>query len=151
MRPHSAADQAPRAPGSVPPAVDPGPGLWAQLTRGDCILAALVLLAFGLSVAWRAWWAPAGDLVRIEVGGRLLGEYSLAAPRLVRVEGPAGVSLVEIGPAGARIAAAPCAQQACRRQGRVARHGEAIVCVPNRLIVTVIGTADPAAVDAVSR
>ena len=128
-----------------------GPGPAIRLTRGDRALAAVVLVACGASLAWRLAWAPAAETVRVEVAGRLVGEYPLVEARSVRIAGPAGTSVVEIGPDGARIAVAPCPQQTCRRQGWVRRQGESIVCVPNQLIVTVTGNAGRAAVDAVSR
>ena len=52
---------------------------------------------------------------------------------------------------GVRLTEAPCRQQICRRQGRISRRGETIVCVPNRLVIAITGAAGSRDVDAVVR
>ncbi len=93
---------------------------------------------------------------RAEPGRRVLvqsGEaarvYDLAESAVHAVGGPLGISQVEVGPQGVRITASPCRQQRCVLRGWALRRGDAIVCVPNKVVLTLLG--EHAGIDAVVR
>lgn len=73
----------------------------------------------------------------------------LAEHRILTLAGPLGESIIEISARGARITASPCAHQVCVRRGWISRRGEVAVCLPNRLIIKIMGAAVD--VDAVVR
>ena len=124
---------------------------WRVLTRADKILIVAVLLAaLGLEMGQRID-APPGGMAVIEVEGVRLATLSLDQPRKMRVEGPMGSSEVEIGVRGARIVRAPCLHGMCVRRGWVHREGEVVVCVPNRLVLAIVGGEERNDVDAVIR
>ncbi len=70
----------------------------------------------------------------------------------VEVQGPLGVTVVDVGPDGARVVSSPCPLQICVRTGEIRRPGQVAACVPNRVAVRVMGRkAGDAGVDAVGR
>jgi len=66
------------------------------------------------------------------------------------VEGPLGTTVVVVEDGTASIVSSPCPHQVCVGMGAVSGAGQATVCVPNRVVVTVEG-AGPAPTDAVTR
>lgn len=80
-----------------------------------------------------------GTDVYLEVDGKL--EYSLPLDnnRTISVNGLIGNTIVEISGKKVRIKEAHCQNQICVRQGWVSKG--AIVCLPNRIVVIVGGSA----------
>ena len=75
---------------------------------------------------------------------------SFGASERVEVEGPLGVTVVELSGGEARVVSSPCPHRLCVKMGAASAPGEAVVCVPNRVAVTVVGDG-PASTDAVTR
>ena len=93
---------------------------------------------------------------RVEPGQRVLVQsaddarvYDLADQAVHSVTGPLGVSQVEVGPQGVRMVSSPCRQQRCVLRRWALRRGDAIVCVPNKVVLTLLG--EHAGLDAVVR
>ncbi|MEZ4386317.1 MAG: NusG domain II-containing protein [Candidatus Krumholzibacteriia bacterium] len=59
------------------------------------------------------------------------------AERRLELRGPAGLTSVLVGEAGARVVAASCRHQTCRRLGAVSQPGQLVACAPNRLVLRV--------------
>jgi hypothetical protein len=112
----------------------------------------VVLLLLCLAAWWPALRAPTGRTVIIERDGKALFRAPLNAERSVRLAGPLGPTVVEIRGGRVWISASSCPLHLCQRQGAIARRGELLVCVPNRLLVRIAGQADPSdAYDLLSR
>lgn len=103
----------------------------------------LVVLLAGLTLAallaWQAWGAGPAREVLVYAGEEVLGRYPLDEPRRLRVHGPLGDSVIEIGAGGVRFAASPCAHKLCLRAGRLDYAGAAAACLPNRVSLLVTG------------
>ncbi len=113
--------------------------------KGDLLLVVGVLLvALGL-MAVRALPASSGNrFLRVELDGVLLEEipFNEADIKKFPIEFPAGTATVEI--AGGRVRVLPmpketCPLGICSSIGWVEQAGDAIVCLPNRLVLTVVG------------
>ena len=65
------------------------------------------------------------------------------------LRGAKGMSEVEIGSPGVRMRTSSCRFQRCVHRGWIRRQGDMIVCIPNRIVVTILGAR--LGVDAVSR
>ena len=120
------------------------------LTGADKVLILSVLLGAGVLFFYqnhRPWFSRE---VVVQISGKQFGPYSLSKPRVLRFEGPLGVSEVEIDRQGARVIAAPCPQKLCMRPW-VRRPGEVAVCLPNSFILMVKGGGRGAELDGVSR
>jgi hypothetical protein len=63
---------------------------------------------------------------------------ALAGPdRRLELDGPAGKTTVIAGASGARVIAASCRHETCRRLGAIGQPGEVLACAPNRLVLQV--------------
>jgi hypothetical protein len=92
--------------------------------------------------------ASSGKEVEI-TGGSSSARYDLGADRTVLVEGPMGKTRVVIGGGQVWVDESPCRDKICVQMGKKRRAGEQIICLPNRVVVEVIG--DELEFDAVSR
>lgn len=92
------------------------------------------LIALLVGVNGFLLFRPAPPIDRVEVvsdGPPLM--LDLRDYRRLAVRGPLGVTVVEVGPSGARIAASPCPNQLCVRAGAVGGRTPLVACVPNRV------------------
>ncbi|NOZ24852.1 MAG: NusG domain II-containing protein [Nitrospirae bacterium] len=118
-----------------------------EITIYDWILfAALTLFSISGSFLVKGL-ASTGDTATVEVNGKLLYRLSLTEDRTVEVQGPIGVTRIEVRQGRIRIADSPCPNKLCVRQGWTERG--AIICLPNRVVVTIGGGAT-GEVDAIS-
>jgi len=101
-----------------------------------------------LAATMATWWwslppagAPAPTAVQVMAGDGPTTGYDLPreGERRVDLRGPLGVTTLVLTPAGARITTSPCPHHRCVGQGRVTRPGQALVCIPNRVLVHVVG------------
>jgi hypothetical protein len=111
--------------------IDPlRPGDWAVLA-----LAALFCLA-----AWPlAWRGGAAEKVVVKRNGTVVAELPLTQARRLEVEGPLGVTLIEVQPGRARVAADPGPRQYCVRQGWLTRPNSVAICAPNQISLMLVG------------
>lgn len=61
---------------------------------------------------------------------------------------PGGGNIIEIKDGAVRMTDAGCPDKLCKKQGSISKAGEAIICLPNRVSVTLRGESDD--VDAVA-
>ena len=109
------------------------------VNRADIVLIA-VLLILPLSVfIISGLLAPSGAAARIYIDGAAVREVSLAADGEYPI-GDGNVIAVESG--RVYMKHADCPDGLCMRQGKISRTGERIVCLPNRVIVEIIGAGD---------
>ncbi|MBR5746540.1 MAG: NusG domain II-containing protein [Clostridia bacterium] len=100
---------------------------------------ALVIILLALCAA--AYFAVSdsrtkGNSCEITVSGERFGVYSLAADRTVDVN---GLCTVEIKDGKVRVASSSCANKTCVSHNPVNLGGEAIICLPNAVVVRVLG------------
>jgi hypothetical protein len=76
--------------------------------------------------------------------------YPLDAVETVKVPGPLGETIVEIGGGEARVSASPCVNQTCVSTGAVRRQGQWTACLPNRVMLYISEGNDENNVDAIA-
>lgn len=109
------------------------------ITRADIILL-IVLVAAGLAAtAYLAMSGHEGGRVRIESDGKEFATYSLYEDREVVVKSKNGTNTVVIESARVYVKDASCKNQICANHPSINHSGETIVCLPNRLLVTIEG------------
>lgn len=134
------------------------------IRKADIILF-IVLVAAGLAasalLAVSHADAGAGAKVVIESGGKLFAEYPLSEDTELVVPAPQGVSysdpksapadagdectqyryfnIVRISGGRVTVSAASCRNQVCTKHRGISKTGESLVCLPNRLVVTIKG------------
>nr|MBL8454938.1 NusG domain II-containing protein [Zoogloeaceae bacterium] len=115
---------------------------WGRLLRpGDFVVLALALV-FCVLATLALWRGGAPDKAVVRAAGRIVAEVPLSQARMLEVEGPLGVTLVEIEPGRARVASDPGARQYCVRQGWLTRAGAVAICAPNQVSLSLVGGTD---------
>ena len=118
------------------------------VTRGDKILIALLVMVNLALFAGLGGEPAAGDWVVIEVEHQEVARWPLAVDRQGEVNGPLGVTGVEVKNKRARIFRSPCKNKVCIKSGYIAYADRLAACLPNRVVVRIEG-ASQRGVDAV--
>lgn len=118
--------------------------------KRDLILI-LILLAICLSVfgIWKIRHRTAGAQAVVTVNGKVYGTYSLSESQKIpiRIHGTTA-NVLQISDGYAKMTEADCPDKLCVHQGRIHAEGETIVCLPNKVVVSIQGGKD-SSVDAV--
>ena len=104
------------------------------------ILSLAVLLLVNLS-------KEAGAYVEVTVDGNAAGKYALSIDGTYSLNEGTNVLVIKNGEAYMNYS--NCPDHTCENRGKIKHVGETIICLPNRITVTVIGDSDEA-VDFVS-
>ena len=111
------------------------------LRPGDFVTIALAAVICVGSVVL-LWNGGAPDKVVVRAGGQVVAEASLSREQFIEVNGPLGVSRIEIQPGRARVASDPGPRQYCVRQGWLTRAGATAICAPNQVTLSLAGGAN---------
>ena len=110
--------------------------------RNDLIFIAALLLIVALAGLAIYFLRGEGNAVTVTVDGRHFGTYSLSTDRTVEIrtgEDGEELNLLIIRGGKAYVETATCPDGICAAHKPVSREGESIVCLPHKVIVTVIG------------
>ena len=115
-------------------------GLWKATSWLDrlIVVSVLALACGGL------WWnasRPSSARVVIEQDGEVKFLAPLAENVRASIDGPLGETVIAIEDGGVRVTAASCPHRLCMAMGTVKQQGEVIACLPNRVLVRVVGGA----------
>lgn len=105
------------------------------------ILLIAVLLAIGIS-AYLIIESTREDgaYAKVTVNGELVAEYSLFEDGEYVLNGGTNILVISNGKASMKDAS--CPDGLCVKTGKISRSGERIVCLPNRVMVEIIGKDD---------
>jgi len=112
-----------------------------KITRGDkiliaCLFALNIFLFTQMDLGNRA-----GSWVVIEVDHKEVERLPLSQNRIVHVTGPIGETEVEIKDGKARVLKSPCNKKLCIKSGYIQYADRFAACLPNRVVVRVLGGA----------
>ena len=100
------------------------------------LLAVLVLIGLAL------WLLRGeGDIVVVEVNGTAYGSYALNIDRTVEIrtgEGGKELNLLVIKDGKAYVETATCPDGICAAHRPIFRRGESIICLPHKVVITVV-------------
>ena len=101
------------------------------------VVAILVVLSFSLLLL-----QSSGARVVVSSDDRIIFVAPLNKDQRVELEGPLGITVLQIESGTARIISSPCSQKICIGMGAVSRTGDLLACVPNHLVVSIEGDGD---------
>lgn len=113
--------------------------------KGDLVVVAVILVVVFTLVGMQALPASTGGrFLRVELDGEMIDEipFDETSDERITVDFPAGSAEVEIVAGRVRVLEMPkdvCPLGICSSVGWVERTGDAVVCLPNRLVLTVVG------------
>ncbi|MBQ7657700.1 MAG: NusG domain II-containing protein [Butyrivibrio sp.] len=117
------------------------------MKKNDIVLIAVLLVAAVLVAAGMRIWQMNNTKdtanVVVTIDGEVYGTYPLSEDRTERIELPDGsYNILIIADGYADVAEASCPDQICVKHNHIRYSGEAIVCLPNKVVVTVEGGED---------
>ena len=112
-----------------------------HITVGDKILIiSLFVLNGWLFMNWGTGFNE-GDWVVVEVDQNEVARLSLATDQTTQVKGLLGLTEVEVKKGQARIVRSPCQNKVCIKSGYIRYADRLAACIPNRVVVRIIGEA----------
>ena len=116
------------------------------------ILAAVVLAVAGGLLLLQNWKQDSGDgIVAVYLEKEKIASYPLTEEIEVDLSGKnGGINRLMVRDGCAWIEYADCPDGLCVKQGEISERGQAVICLPHKLVVTIEGGA-AADVDAVVR
>lgn len=113
-----------------------------RLRRNDVIFIAALLAVVAIAGACLYFLRGEGNTVTVTVDGEVYATYSLAVDRVEDIHtGKDGLNRLVIKDGKAWVETASCPDGICAAHKPIHREGESIVCLPNKVVITV-STAD---------
>ncbi|MBQ7332974.1 MAG: NusG domain II-containing protein [Clostridia bacterium] len=81
-----------------------------------------------------------GTFVRVTLGGELVAEYSLEINGEYTLNGGTNILLISNGEAS--VIYANCPDKICKKTSPISLVGERIVCLPNRIMIEIVGDGE---------
>ena len=108
--------------------------------KSDIIVISALLVFALLFLLFLELTKKEGAFVEVTQGGEVIGKYSLSEDGVYSLNG--GTNELTIKDGVAFMSYSDCPDHTCENTGRVKYVGEMIVCLPNRITVTVVGETD---------
>ena len=117
------------------------------MKKNDWILVAVILVLAGIGfLIFTSFGRQTAGIVKVTVDGELFGTYSLKTEREVEINDTNRL-IIEDGQVD--MIEADCPDQICVDHKTISKNKETIVCLPNKVIVEIVGGKD-AEIDAVA-
>ncbi len=108
------------------------------MTRADKL--ALIASLVGLIALYWLLWSDSGPADQVTVAARgKTRVLSLGEDQRIAIAGRQGSSIIEINHGRARFVASPCSGKICIHTGWLTSAGDTAACVPNGVILSVVG------------
>lgn len=120
-----------------------------MLTRNDKILMFTLVAIASFSFVRLFFISNEGKETLIKVGNGPVQRVSLKTDRRINLEGEKGRVVIEIKEGRVRAVESSCFQKICVNTGWINKPGQNIICLPNKVLVTIEGKESPK-IDAVS-
>ena len=106
--------------------------------RNDLIFIAVLMAMVMALGAGFYFLRGAGDTVTVTVDGNLYGTYPLSADTTVEITTDGGYNRLVVRDGQAVMETADCPDGICAAHRPISRMGESIVCLPHKVVVTVV-------------
>lgn len=127
----------------------------SKLRRGDIILlAAILALALLLFLSYRFFFQKPGAAVEITVNGTPAKTLPLNENTTYKIatenQGNSHENILEIQNGYASITRADCPDKLCVHQKKISKKGETLVCLPHKIVVSVITSHENSEFDGIA-
>ena len=86
--------------------------------------------------------AVEGSNIKITVDGKEYGTYSLLEEQTITIDEGENLNIIEIKGGKAYMKEASCPDQLCVDQNEISFDKESIICLPNKVVITVISDVE---------
>ena len=108
------------------------------MKKNDWILIVLVAAVAGFFLVFQFLKPVQGTMeVEISIDGELYGRYNLEEEQKIEIH---DTNLVEISEGTVKMIWASCPDQLCVHHKKISKDGESIICLPNKIVVSVTGS-----------
>ncbi len=119
------------------------------MKKADWILIGSILFVAGVLAAFLYFVPKNGSAVTVEINGKTVDRLPLSEDTTkAYADENGGTNLLVIENGKARITEANCPDKICVHHRAISRSGESIICLPHKLVVTVINEKETDGVDA---
>lgn len=116
-----------------------------RFCRNDIILiSVIVIISVALLLVWKLVYLNGQNhdsdaCVRVTVDGKVYGTYPLSKDDTIEIKNVDGdvTNTIVIKDGVADVTAADCPDHLCVKQKAISKEGESIICLPNKVVVTV--------------
>ena len=113
-----------------------------MIKKADIILL-IVILAVGIPLAVLSLSSgTGGDKVKISLNGKVYGTYPLHEDRVIEVSEDGHTNHITIKDGQVSMSYSTCRNQVCVNTGAISETKDAIVCLPNRVVVEIISSVN---------
>ena len=112
------------------------------------LIVVTILVALSFLLLFRQ---STGARVVVSSDDRIVFVAPLDKNRRVELDGPLGITVLQIENGAARIISSPCSQKICIGMGEARDTGDLLACVPNHLVISIEGDSDGEEYDFISR
>lgn len=121
-----------------------------MIKKADIVLF-FVLLAFGLALSWNSlFYGAAGNKVLITVDGQPYGTYSLYEDNEIEIENENHINHIIIKDGLVSMSYSDCKNQICVNSKPISTSKDSIVCLPNKVMVEIVGKEQGGGADVIS-
>lgn len=115
------------------------------MKKQDFLLIGGILLIAGMAAVLFSLKArQPGAVIQIRTGDAITGEYSLAEETELVLDGAdGGKNTLVIRGGEVWMTEADCPDRLCVKQSRISKNGQMIVCLPHKIMITVIDGEEP--------
>lgn len=112
-----------------------------DLQKRDWVLIAVIVCVTVLALFLHEYIGGKGTgCATVKVRGEIEGVYSLAKDRTIKING--GTNVLKIRNGSADMTEADCPDKLCVNQKAISKNGESIICLPNKVVVTIESSED---------
>ena len=109
-----------------------------MMKKHDVLLGLVLLgLALVLFAGMKYFHSEPGSKAVVKVDGEVFGVYDLSKDREITVQTKYGTNKLVIQGGKVHMEEADCPDGYCKRQGKIRRESQTIVCLPHKLVVEI--------------
>ena len=121
-----------------------------MIKKADIVLFIFIVIFGGLISWWSLTGSSVGEKVLITADGRDYGIYSLAENQTIDVTIDGHTNHITIKDGTVSMTYSTCKNQVCVNTGAISQTKDAIVCLPNKIVVEITGSVKGGAADVIS-